>query len=687
MVPSVTFFDKDFVINLDIHRLLIKHILINGADAIYLFNSNPEHNFFIDKQNEKIRLISLCSEIVGNKVPLLIGISGTTVDNFIEQIDTLGKKFNTANFAIIPSSQEKSEDITKHLEDIVTGISVSNSLLIDNYPTKFTNNGMNPEIIQNLLHYDNFSGIIDPFLNINYCKAYSKLISDNFSYICGNEPNLHKFFQMIPLELRSHVGIVPSISNIINLPSKLYYYAIEDKILEMHQLQEQINDIRAKIYDFKSELGKEERGLKYAFFSIYKNNFSRPINDYYDFIPEINPELELITKNRIEATVNYLINQKQIYQLYFLGKTEAYQFKEIIEAFSNIDILLDQGKIKRVSGPLKSNNNTLYKVNFEKNTFLFRFYTSHLINYEDAIKEKLLYPLLNNSLDPKSPQFKEQVKEIIYNRKGSYVFNKEKPPIIPTANLIYYDETKTNLPYIFSIKDFLPGISLLELYIQYNNESFNFSKSKFNNLFFRIGELLGKLHQISFNSYEDQFQFLGKRSNKNWLDLFKTKLNLELSKLRKFNIEVEDKIILYFKDAESLIEDEDEPVLNHNDFQWSNLIVEDISNEIKINGVIDYDNCAIGVRAVDFVKMKSEVLGKINNKELDNSFFEGYKKYFPINKEFFNKINVYTLLWAIESLNERLQINQNVGENISQDKEKDYIYQSFKKIFEMLTTT
>ncbi len=680
----MTFFDKDFTISLEVHRLLVRHLLINGADSIYLFGPNGEGAYFIDKLTEKIKLISLCSEISEKKAPLLVGVYGYTLDDVIEQVGILGKKFNEISFVIMPPHQVKIDNVYSYLENVLTAVNVGNNFFIHNDPKKFSNNEINPQIVNKLTQFDKFIGLIDSFDNINHWKSYLNLISDDFSFSCGSEENLQKFFQIVPTESRKLVSITPCLSNIVNLCSKLYLCATEEKVLEIHQLQEQINDIRNKIYDFKSEIGKEERGLKYAFYSIYRNNFPKIIENYYGFIPKINQIFETITKNRIEATINYMINQKQLYLLYFLGKTEIYQLDEIINAFSKIDILLDQGKIKKVIGLLNATKNTIYRVNFEKSELLFRFHTTESLENGEIIKEKLLYPLIDNTLDPKSPEIREKVKEIIYNRKGCYIFNKENPPIIPVGNLIYFDESKEIIPYIFSVNEFIPGISLLDLYNQYNNESFNFSKSKFVNLFFDIGELLGKLHQISFDSFDEQIHNLGKKSKTNWNELFNSKLNLELSKLKKFTNNTADKIDHYFKENNSLIEEECEPVLIHNDYQWSNLIVEDSSNEIKLKGVIDFDNWGIGVRAQDFVRIQMEILNKININDVNTKFYEGYRKYFSIKNDFLKKIEIYSLFKIIQNLNMKLQFDPKFRDNFQIDQEELYKYGYFKQIEEIL---
>ena len=91
-----------------------------------------------------------------------------------------------------------------------------------------------------------------------------------------------------------------------------------------------------------------------------------------------------ITKERIEAYVNYLINQKHIYRLFSLGKDNIYQLDDMINIFSNVEVLLSQGNIKKVIGPFDADINTIYRVNFEKNDIIKNIITL-LFNSEKRV--------------------------------------------------------------------------------------------------------------------------------------------------------------------------------------------------------------------------------------------------------------------------------------------------------------
>jgi len=651
IVPSLTFFNKDLEVNTELHSLLTRHLLVNGADSIYLFGTKGAGFYFSDKLEEKIKLINLTLEVTGKKTPLIVGIFGNNKDRIIDQLEVLGKKFGTLNFIIAPPYLEKIEDVNSYLEYILGTVNIDNHIYIHNNREKFAGNEINPSIVKELIGFDNFSGFIDSCDNINYCKSYIKLINENFSLLCENEETFQKFLQLVPLDLRKYVGIVPCVSNLVNLSSKLYFCAIEEKILDLHQLQEQINDIRSKLYDIKAQDGKEQRGLKYAFLYLYKSFSPNLIEDLNILSPNLKGNLDEITKERIEAYVNYLINQKHIYRLFSLGKDNIYQLDDMINIFSNVEVLLSQGNIKKVIGPFDADINTIYRVNFEKSQLIFKFRTLKSFQYENIVKEKLLFPFLDGSLNSNSFDLREKIKKIVSIKKGDYQFSSDNPPIIPVANLVYFDETKEVIPYIFTIQEYVHGKSLKDLFNQYSKEDLSFSKSKFLTLFNNLGELLGKLHTISFDSFQEHIYNIGKISKINWLELINSEFEMESQEARRKKLGYDNEIKTFLKDNISLLEEENEPVVLHNDFQWTNLIVKDSPNKIQINGIIDFDDWRVGVRAQDFVKMEFYTLKPINNIDIRESFYNGYKKICNIGQDFFKKLDIYSLLWFLKNYN------------------------------------
>ncbi|MFX0137963.1 MAG: dihydrodipicolinate synthase family protein [Candidatus Hodarchaeota archaeon] len=648
---ALTFYNNNFEINKELNSLLIHHILTNDANSLLLFGNSNDANLL--SMIEKIKLIDLLLEITQKKIPILIGIYDDYPDEVIDQIENLGKKFEDLNFMISPPLLEKKsiETIKSYFENILSSINPKNQIYLINNPPQFAGNEIEPNLLKNLMEYPNLKGLNDSYYNIKICKSYIQNLNNDFSVFCGMEENFQTFFQLIPLNQRKYSGIVSSISNLVNMCSKLYNHALEDNILELLQLQEQINDIRIKIYENKSNLGKVIIGLKYAFLHLYKDLISKTNKEINLIIERLQTQIDPISKERIEATVNYLLNRKQIYQLYFIGKKDLYQFEDIINRFSQIDVLVKQGKVKKIKGPYIVDANTLYRVKFENSQLVFRFRTSQFFQFENLVKEKLLYPFLDKTLSPNDIDLRQKVKEIINTKKGVYLFDRQRPPIIPVCNLIYYDETKETVPYIFSVQEYIRGKPLFQLINQYINEGKNLYVRKFLDLFSNLGEHLGNLHKIRFDSFFNNINNIGKKEKISYPEFFEIELEEKIQEAKKNKIEFCDEIRDFYQDNRVLIDDEIEYVLLHNDFKSQNIIVKEELGAIKINGIVGFDNWSVGSRAQDFIKIDYWILKPLNNPSFYSSFYDAYSKYYTIDKDFKKKIELYKLLWLLDEYN------------------------------------
>ncbi|MFX0038618.1 MAG: dihydrodipicolinate synthase family protein [Promethearchaeota archaeon] len=653
MCNTLIFHNQDFEIIENLNSLLIQHILTNDVNSLLLFGRIGEGDQF--SMAEKIRLLDLVFNLTEKEIPIMLGVYSDQVDAIIENIENLGKKFEDLNFMISPPIDEKIL-IESYFENIFSSITSKNQIYVLNNPPLFAGNEIEPSLLKSMIEFPNLNGLVDSFYNIKNCKAYVQNLNENFSLICGMEENYQTFIQLIPLEMRKYSGVLSSLSNIVNICSKLYKYAIEDNILEILQFQEQINDIRKKIYEVRTNEVNEQIGLKYAFLHLYKDSISKINSNINNFYEELTTQIDPISKGRIEATLNFLINNKQIYRLYFLGKKDLYQFDEIIKRFSNVDILVKQGKVKRIKGPYIADINTLYRINFENNQLVFRFRTDQFSQIEDLIKEKLLYPFLDNNLSADDINLRQKVKQIINTKTGSYIFNKERPPIIPVCNLIYYDETKQIVPYIFSVNEYIRGKPLFQHINRYIGEAKNLYAKKFLDLFSKLGEHLGSLHTIKFDSFYKNISDIGIKPKNSYSDFFVNEFEQSLQVAKKNKLDICEEIRAFYRDNNSLIEEEKEYVLLHNDFKSQNIIVKEELGIIKINGIVDFDNWYIGNRAQDFIKIDYFILKPLNNPSFYNSFYDAYSKFYRVDNDFKKRIELYKLLWLINEYNSKSEL-------------------------------
>ncbi|MHA1148142.1 MAG: dihydrodipicolinate synthase family protein [Promethearchaeota archaeon] len=653
IVPALSFFNENFELDKELNSLLLRHIILNGANTILLFGYTGEGLYFKDKFEEKIRAVEIAVKASKATVPIVLGIYGNKSEEIIEQIEELGTKYPFVQFVISPPYAKKLEtaDLKAYFESIFGSLEIKNQLYLYNNPIVFAKNSIDPNIVSWLLSFSNFHGIKDSSGKIKTFKAYIEFLSNEFGVYCGREGNFATFLQLIPPEKRKFAGLVPSISNITNICSTLYDAALHEEILEVVRLQEELNDFRNKIYDIRLDKGKQQRGLKHAFYKLYENVITSPLKVVYNVCPEFQKSLDETTMDRIDATVNYLKNMNYIQQYYPIGEN-LYNIYDFNNIFLEIDKLKDLGAIKRIRGPREGKINIVYRLKAAENDIILRARTSKSFRYEDIVKEKLLFPFLDFTLHATHPTLREKVKKILVKESGSYFFNIKRPPIVPVGNLLYYDETKKLIPYIFTIQEYIRGKPLFSLLEKYRSEHINLNSTKMWNLFIDLGEILGKLHEIKFDSFHNNVTEIGKKNKNIWSDLFMFKLDKEIQEAKKNKIDFLDDIKKYFKDKESLLE-ENEPVLFHNDYQGQNIIVREEGASIKISGLIDFDNWQIGPRAADFVKMEYWTIGPLNEPSLKEAFYKGYIKEYKavIDKEFINKIEIYKVLWLLTVFN------------------------------------
>ena len=637
----------------NINSLLIRHILTNDANSLLLFGNTGDGKLFSNKIEEKLNLINLALEMSKGKIPIIIRLYSNDEEDIIEEIGNLSKRFEDLRYMISPpiSKSITVNNLKSYFENILGSVNPKSQILLYNNPLQCAKNDIEPNILKTLIKFPNLIGLNDSFYNIKNYKSYIQLINEDFSFFCGLEEHFQDFFQLVPIDKRKNTGIVSSVSNLVNLCSKLYSYALEDNLLELIQLQEQINDLRDNIFDIKTDETKEKTGLKYAFLHLYKDIISTTDEEFNFINSKLQSEIEPISQEKIEAAINYLLNIKQIYQLYPIGKKDLYQFHEIVKIFSKIGVLVQQGKVKKITGPYRADVNTIYKVKFENNQLVFRFRTSRFFQFENLIKEKLLYPFLDKTIKPDDLNLRDKIKKLINKKTGAYIFNKEKPPIIPVYNLIYYDETKEVIPFIFSAQEYIRGKPLFQLINDYIEEGKNLNAKKFQNLFSTLGEYLGNLHDIKFDHYPKSILDIGKKYKDSYSEFFQYKLETELQEAKKNKIDFIDDIRRYFKENEALIDDEDEFVLLHNDFNSQNVIVKEDRGGLNLNGLIDFDNWCVGSRAQDFIKIDYLILKPLNILSFDKAFYNAYSKYHNVDKEFKKKIEIYKLFWLLKEFN------------------------------------
>ncbi|MHA1338700.1 MAG: aminoglycoside phosphotransferase family protein [Promethearchaeota archaeon] len=327
---------------------------------------------------------------------------------------------------------------------------------------------------------------------------------------------------------------------------------------------------------------------------------------------------------------------------------DAFEFK-----FKEREYRKKIGKIIYIEGPFDGKINSIYHFKTDQNfDFIFRARISKAFRYENIVKEKILFPFLDGVLDINTPNLGKKIQDIANRKIGFYEFKSDAyrlPVKIP--NLYFYDESCKKIPYIFSISEYIQGTSFFYPLqnVKANNPSLLNSK-KYKEIFYKIGQILGKLHNIEFDGFYEDIRHIGQPKHQlKWPELFQKQLKKELNEAKRHKAiqPLLPKIKKYFEVSIPLIEDEVIPVLFHNDYQSQNIIVEESNTKFTIKGLIDFDNWRIGPPAQDLVKMQYWTIE--NYDFLNDEFLKGYLSIQPkyTRENLQTRINIYKMLWFI----------------------------------------
>jgi len=177
--PTITFFNHNFEVNVELNSLLFRHVLLNGANAIFLLGTTGEGIYFSNKLEEKIKLVNLAYEITEEKIPILVGVFGNDPNEIIDEIEQFGKKFKKLHFILPPPFLETSDDegVKVYYMTILEALNVNNKIILYNNPKLFANNNISPNILNDLIEYPNLIGIKDSSEKFGNYKGYIKYLN------------------------------------------------------------------------------------------------------------------------------------------------------------------------------------------------------------------------------------------------------------------------------------------------------------------------------------------------------------------------------------------------------------------------------------------------------------------------------------------------------------------------------
>lgn len=169
-------------------------------------------------------------------------------------------------------------------------------------------------------------------------------------------------------------------------------------------------------------------------------------------------------------------------------------------------------------------------------------------------------------------------------------------------------------------------------------------------IFEEMGEQLGKMNSFRTFDFFGEWDEEGKsiKNIKNYYDHFVQSTEKIIKELLNQDLPNKDLLI----NAINIIRDNYEKLniktearLVHNDFDGRNILVKKESKIYKLSGVIDFERSYPGNAEENLVQLYYRYF--LDNKDYEDAFFKGYKKYLGIDEGFNDRLYIYLLCFVV----------------------------------------
>ncbi len=270
IIPLITLFDNSpHKIHCEGMKKVVRAVLGGQPRAIFLLSSTGEGRWFEKNPALKEEYLMRVLEILGDRVPVVVGLNGNSFDEYWSNYRIL-EQFDNISALVISPPYERHLDPAP-LQKLITRLirELSFPLYLYNNPAVFAKNQIDVSWINQWDRDENLLGIKDSspeFVNTPNLHVWCER---GKSIYTGKEGDLGKLLLRTPQALRTRVGVVPSIGNISNIPGKIISAALEGDDERVKKLDEELNRTRNLFYDLKKPEGKAQRGLKYTYQAVF----------------------------------------------------------------------------------------------------------------------------------------------------------------------------------------------------------------------------------------------------------------------------------------------------------------------------------------------------------------------------------------------------------------------------------
>ena len=237
IAAMVTSMNEDETLNEAEIRRQVNRQIAAGADAVFCLGTNGE--FYIQSEEEKLRVISIVVDEVAGRVPVYAGTGCPGTKATIE-LSLKAKALGVDVLSIISPyfAAISQKEIYEHYKAIAEAVDLP--IVMYNMPAR-TGNNISPETCAELAKIENIAGIKDSSGNWENLKGYIEATRGmNFSVLSGNDSLI-----LPALKEGGHGGIT-AVANIYpHVMVSIYQKFLAGDIAGAEEAQNSIANIRA----------------------------------------------------------------------------------------------------------------------------------------------------------------------------------------------------------------------------------------------------------------------------------------------------------------------------------------------------------------------------------------------------------------------------------------------------------
>ncbi|MBN1107395.1 MAG: 4-hydroxy-tetrahydrodipicolinate synthase [Bacteroidales bacterium] len=203
-VAIITPFKNDSSIDFSALGRVVNHVIEGGVNYLVAMGTTGEASTL--SMDEKRALISYVTEVIDNRVPLVVGIGGNNTSEVIKTIRDLGVQGVDAILSVAPYYNKPGQrGLFQHFKAIADSTPLP--LIIYNVPGRTASNISSETCIELACEFENIIGVKEASGDIGQIMRIIKGKPDNFLVISGDDG------MTIPIIASGGAGVISVLAN------------------------------------------------------------------------------------------------------------------------------------------------------------------------------------------------------------------------------------------------------------------------------------------------------------------------------------------------------------------------------------------------------------------------------------------------------------------------------------------